>query len=133
MNVSRGWEIYPKAIYDVLMNLKKNYNNLKSYITENGMGVEGEEKLMKEGIVQDDYRIEFISEHMAWVAKAISEGANCHGYLMWTYIDNWSWTNAYKNRYGYFRLNLKTGVRTPKKSAFWIKEVIQKRELEVEI
>jgi len=133
MNVSRGWEIYPKAIYDILINLKQNYNNLKSYITENGMGVAGEEKFMKEGIVQDDYRIEFISEHMAWVAKAISEGANCHGYLMWTYIDNWSWTNAYKNRYGYFRLNLETGVRTPKKSAFWIKEVIKKRKLEVKI
>ncbi len=134
MNVSRGWEIYPPAIYDVLMTLKNHYNNIKCMITENGMGVEGEEKLLNEdGQVQDDYRIQFHGEHLAWVAKAVAEGSNCCGYSMWTYIDNWSWLNAYKNRYGVFRLDLKTGNRIPKKSAYWFKDIIMQKEVDVKI
>ncbi|RCX14677.1 glycosyl hydrolase family 1 [Vagococcus fluvialis] len=25
---------------------------------------------------------------------------------MWTCMDNWSWTNAYKNRYGFISVDL---------------------------
>lgn len=52
MNPYRGWEIYPKAMYDIAINIKQNYNNIPWYISENGMGVEGEEKFMnKDGMV----------------------------------------------------------------------------------
>ena len=44
MNPYRGWEIYPEAMYDIAMNLKNNYNNIPWYISENGMGVEGEDR-----------------------------------------------------------------------------------------
>jgi 6-phospho-beta-glucosidase len=123
MNVYRGWEIYEKGIYDIAINLKENYNNIESYISENGMGVQNEERFIKDGIIQDDYRIDFIREHLIWLHKAIEEGCNVKGYHMWTFIDNWSWTNAYKNRYGFIQLDLKTQKRIFKKSAYWIKEV----------
>ncbi|SHE35378.1 glycoside hydrolase family 1 protein [Clostridium fallax] len=123
MNPYRGWEIYEKGIYDIMINLKENYGNIKSYISENGMGVESEERFIKDGIIQDDYRIDFIKDHLKWLYKAISEGANCRGYHLWTFIDNWSWLNAYKNRYGFYSLNLKTEERTIKKSGKWFKEV----------
>ena len=48
MNPYRGWEIYPQAMYDIAMNIKNNYNNIPWYISENGMGVEGEEKYIDE-------------------------------------------------------------------------------------
>ncbi|MPN12606.1 6-phospho-beta-galactosidase [bioreactor metagenome] len=55
---------------------------------------------------------------------AIEEGANCVGYHMWTCMDNWSWTNAYKNRYGFISVDLdKEGARTIKKSGHWFKQV----------
>ncbi len=38
MNPYRGWEIYEKGIYDILINLKENYGNIESYVSENGMG-----------------------------------------------------------------------------------------------
>ena len=42
---------------------------LPFFISENGMGVEGEEKYMDEnGAVQDDYRIEFVRDHLEWIA-----------------------------------------------------------------
>ena len=89
------------------------------------MGVEGEEKFRNEdGMIEDDYRIEFIKGHLEWVHKAIQEGSNVKGYHLWTFMDNWSWSNAYKNRYGFVSVNLdKDGERSIKKSGYWIKEV----------
>lgn len=127
MNPHRGWEIYEKGVYDILINLKENYGNIECFISENGMGVEGEERFRDEqGIIQDDYRIEFIKEHLKWIHRAIQEGSNVKGYHLWTFMDNWSWTNAYKNRYGFVSVNLeKDGERTVKKSGKWFKEVAE--------
>ena len=124
MNIYRGWEIYPEALYDIAINLKDNYDNIPWYVSENGMGVEGEEKYIgTDGVVQDDYRIEFIKEHLEFLHKGIQEGSNCFGYHMWTPIDCWSWMNSYKNRYGFIALDLSNQKKTIKKSGRWIKEV----------
>lgn len=125
MNIYRGWEIYEKGIYDIMINLRDNYGNIESYISENGMGVEDEERFIKDGVIDDSYRIDFIKAHLIWLHKAIEEGANVKGYHLWTFIDNWSWTNAYKNRYGFVQLNLNTNKRTIKNSGYWMKEVTE--------
>ncbi|MFD1173422.1 glycoside hydrolase family 1 protein [Oceanobacillus picturae] len=126
VNPHRGWEIYEKGIYDILLNLRDNYGNIRCFISENGMGVEGEERFLnEEGVIQDDYRIEFIQDHLKWVHKAMEEGCNVNGYHLWTFMDNWSWLNAYKNRYGFVSVDLANhGKRTVKKSGWWFKEVI---------
>jgi len=125
MNPYRGWEIYEKGIYDILINLKENYGNIPCFISENGMGVEGEERYRDEnGSVQDDYRIDFIREHLKWMHQAIEEGSNVKGYHLWTFMDNWSWSNAYKNRYGFVGIDLDTQQRTVKKSGHWFKQLI---------
>ena len=119
MNPYRGWEIYAPGIYDILVNLRDNYGNPRCFISENGMGVENEQRFIENGQINDKYRIEFISEHLTWLHKGISEGCNCLGYHMWTFIDNWSWCNAYKNRYGFIQLDVETQQRTIKKSGEW--------------
>lgn len=124
MNVYRGWEIYEEGIYDILINLRDNYGNIPCYISENGMGVENETRFIADdGQVKDHYRIDFIREHLKWVHRAISEGSQCQGYHLWTFIDNWSWMNAYKNRYGFISLDLDSQVRTVKQSGEWFAEV----------
>lgn len=130
MNPYRGWEIYEKGIYDIAINIKDNYGNIPWYIAENGMGVENEERFMdNSGMIQDDYRIEFYEEHLKWLHKAIQEGTNCFGYHVWTFADNWSWLNAYKNRYGFYRVDIKTQERTLKKSGQWFSQVIKQNGL----
>lgn len=126
MNPYRGWEIYPKGIYDIAINIKNNYGNIEWMITENGMGVENEERFRKDGIIHDDYRIDFYKEHLTWLHKGIEEGSNCIGYHVWTFIDCWSWINAYKNRYGLIELDLETQERKIKKSGQWFKELSEK-------
>ncbi|CQR48481.1 6-phospho-beta-glucosidase GmuD [Paraliobacillus sp. PM-2] len=124
MNPYRGWEIYEKGLYDIATNIKDNYGNIPWYVAENGMGVEGEERFKDEkDMIQDDYRIEFYEEHLKWLHKAIEEGSNCFGYHVWTFIDNWSWLNAYKNRYGLYRIDLNTKQRYMKKSGLWFGDV----------
>lgn len=125
MNPYRGWEIYEKGIYDTLINLKENYGNIRCFISENGMGVEREERFVNaQGMIEDDYRIEFVTDHLKWVHQAIQEGSNVQGYHMWTCMDNWSWLNAYKNRYGFIAVDLDNDAkRTIKKSGYWFKTV----------
>lgn len=124
MNIDKGWEIYPEAIYDIAVNIRDNYKNIPWFVSENGMGVSHEERFMDEnGQIQDDYRIDFIKEHLACLHRGIKEGSNCFGYHLWTPIDCWSWVNAYRNRYGFISNNIHTQVKTIKKSGEWFKQV----------
>jgi len=126
MNVHRGWEIYPEALYDAALMIRDEYNNIPWFVSENGMGVADEERFADDsGIIQDDYRIEFITEHLEALHRGIEAGSNCMGYHLWTFVDCWSWLNGYRNRYGYYRVDLETQERTPKKSSFWMKDVIE--------
>ena len=130
INPHRGWEIYEQGLYDIAQNIKENYNNIEWLLTENGMGVEGEEKFSQNGEIQDDYRIDFVKDHLRELHRAIQDGANCKGYLMWTFIDCWSWLNGYKNRYGLVELDLATQERRLKKSGHWFRELSQQNGFE---
>ncbi|MDR2803501.1 MAG: glycoside hydrolase family 1 protein [Treponema sp.] len=133
MNPYRGWEIYPKALYDIAIDIKNRYPSIPWYVSENGMGVEGEERFInKDGRIDDDYRIEFYEEHLAYLCKAIAEGSSCFGYHAWTAFDCWSWNNAYKNRYGYIAIDLKTQKRTVKKSGYWLRETAKQNGFNAE-
>ena len=125
MNKDRGWEIFPQALYDTLMHFKNNYGNPTMYITENGMGIQDEYRWRdpETGIIQDDYRIEFVKEHLVYAHKAIEDGANLVGYNMWSFIDLWSPSHQFKNCYGFYEFDLKTKEVRKKKSADWFKKV----------
>lgn len=126
MNTSRGIEIYPQGIYDIAIMIKERYGNIDWFVSENGIGIQEEEKFIENGRVNDEYRIDFLKEHLIWLKKAMDEGSNCLGFHMWTFVDCWSWINAYKNRYGFYRLDLETGEKTLKKSGEWFKTVIDR-------
>lgn len=125
MNESRGWEIYPQGVYDFGMKCKEEYPDLEWFVSENGIGIEREHlNRGEDGRIQDDYRVEFVRDHLRCVARAIEDGARCVGYHYWGLIDNWSWANAFKNRYGFVEVDLTEGYkRRPKRSADWLRDV----------
>ncbi|WP_306792737.1 glycoside hydrolase family 1 protein [Collinsella ureilytica] len=127
INKSRGWEIYPEGLYDFGLYIRDNYPGLTWFVSENGMGVMHEESNRDaEGVIADSYRIEFVRDHLVCLARAIEEGSPCLGYHYWGLIDNWSWANAYKNRYGFVEVDLGASYeRRPKRSAAWLAEVAQ--------
>lgn len=125
INPYRGWEIYPEALYDVAMMMKNDYNNIPWYVSENGMGVADEERFLDEnGMIQDDYRIDFMKEHLMQLHRGIQEGSSCFGYHTWTFVDCWSWLNGYRNRYGFYRVDLDNNLeRSLKKSGLWYNDL----------
>lgn len=129
-NPYRGWGIYPQIMFDMAIRMKEEYGNIEWFIAENGMGVENEQRFRnEEGVIEDDYRIEFIGEHLKWLLKAVEQGANCKGYMLWAFSDCVSPMNAFKNRYGLVEINLEDNLkRSLKKSAFWYRQVIETRE-----
>jgi beta-glucosidase len=135
MNPSRGWEIAPRIIYDMAMRIKNDYRNIDWFVAESGMGVENEGQYRnRDGIIEDSYRINFISEHLYYTLLAREEGANCHGYMLWAFTDNVSPMNAFKNRYGLIEIDLADNrARRPKKSASWFRQLRDKRVLTLTI
>lgn len=130
-NADRGWEIYPKAIYDTAIRLRDEYGNKPWIVSENGIGIENEGRYRNgQGMIEDEYRIDFIRRHLEQTLKAREEGCNVHGYFIWSFVDNVSALNAFKNRYGLLELDTRTLKRTPKKSLEWLKGVLEKSGLE---
>ena len=122
------WIIYPEGLFDLLVHIKQRYPNYKQiFITENGMGYKDP---YKDGFVDDQPRIDYIEQHLRWLLKAMEVGVNVGGYFLWSLQDQFSWTNGYNKRYGFFYVDFETQKRTPKASAYWYKHVAQTRRLD---
>ncbi|MEI7488989.1 MAG: family 1 glycosylhydrolase, partial [Chryseobacterium sp.] len=78
----------------------------------------------------DQERIDFIREHLIAAHKALQNGVNLKGYYMWSLMDNFSWINGYKKRYGFLFVDRKTQKRHLKKSAYWFKDISLKNKVE---
>ncbi len=99
------------------------------FIVENGLGAVDEAD--ENGYVEDDYRIEYLNNHLSAMADAINiDGVDCIGYTMWAPIDLVSLsTGEMKKRYGFIYVDMDdkgngTLKRSKKKSYDWMKEVI---------
>ncbi|VFS82051.1 6-phospho-beta-glucosidase gmuD [Raoultella terrigena] len=87
------------------------------------MDLQSEGEPGEDGVIDDAFRINLMEEHLVELHRAIADGASCFGVHQWTFIDNWSWINAFKRRYGFWRLNLQTGERQIKRNALWFAEL----------
>ncbi len=115
-----GWEIDASGLEELLVRVHILRPGLPVYVTENGIGLPD---ALVDGHVEDDARIAFLREHLAATHRAITAGANVRGYYMWSLLDNFSWVNGYKKRYGFLHVDRTTLARTPKKSAGWFRDV----------
>ena len=92
----------------------------------------GEERFVNsEGTIEDDYRIEFVTDHFE-IRPSSNPRRNqlCGLPRTWTCMDNWSWTNAYKNRYGFIAVDLaQDGKRTIKNQVAGLKRSQKKTDL----
>ena len=81
--------------------------------------------------VNDDYRINYLREHLKQVGEAIDDGVEVMGYTTWGCIDLVSASTAeLKKRYGFIYVDRNddgsgTMERYKKKSFYWYKNVIE--------
>lgn len=122
-----GWQIDPIGLKVALIDLYDRYH-LPLFIVENGLGAF--DKIEPDGSINDDYRIEYLKEHLKQVAEAIEEGVECMGYTSWGCIDLISAaTSQMSKRYGFIYVDsddLGNGTfdRMKKKSFYWYKDII---------
>jgi len=123
-----GWQIDPLGLRITLNALYDRYQK-PLFIVENGLGAV--DILDKDGHVEDDYRIEYLREHIKAMKAAINEdGVELMGYTPWGCIDLVSAsTGEMKKRYGFIYVDKDnegkgTLARSKKKSFYWYKKVI---------
>ena len=110
-----GWEIYPEGLEKFLLRTQAEYSRgLPIYITENGMA--SAEVPVVDGAVDDPERIDYLSQHLAAVQRAIAQGANVQGYFCWSMLDNYEWSLGYEKRFGLVHVDFDSLKRTPKSS-----------------
>ena len=107
---------------------------------ENGLGavdklVQGEDG---ERTVEDDYRIQYLRDHIEQMEEAIKDGVELMGYTTWGCIDLVSASTAeLRKRYGFIYVDRNdngTGTlnRYKKKSFYWYKKVIESNGRELD-
>ncbi|WP_173317489.1 GH1 family beta-glucosidase [Streptomyces fulvorobeus] len=116
-----GWAVDASGLYDLLLDLKREFPALPLVITENGAAFD--DYVDPAGAVHDPDRIAYLRGHLAAVHQAIADGVDVRGYFLWSLLDNFEWGYGYSKRFGAVYVDYPTGRRTPKSSARWYAEV----------
>lgn len=126
-----GAQIDPLGLRLVLNEYYHQFR-LPLIITENGLGTA--DKINKQGEINDQYRIDYLRNHIVACYKAIEDGVNLVGYCPWSVLDLLSSHQGFKKRYGFIYVNrsdfdLKDLRRIPKASFYWYQQVIKNHGL----
>lgn len=125
-----GWQIDPQGLRYTLNNFYELYQK-PLFIVENGLGAKDELVEGENGpTVLDDYRIDYLKQHIIEIGKAVNDGVEVMGYTTWGCIDIVSASKAELcKRYGFIYVDRNddgTGTlnRYKKRSFDWYKQVI---------
>ncbi|EOT1172480.1 glycoside hydrolase family 1 protein [Cronobacter dublinensis] len=122
-----GWQIDPVGLRTLLNVLWDRYQK-PLFIVENGLGAK--DRVEADGSINDDYRIDYLNDHLVQVREAIDDGVEVMGYTSWGPIDLVSASKAeLSKRYGFIYVDRHddgsgTLARRRKKSFAWYKAVI---------
>ena len=99
------WEDYPRGLYEMALVVKDELH-LPAYITENGAADPLDDGTEPRSLVQ----------HMTWLQRAITEGADVRGYFVWSLMDNYEWNHGMSIRMGLYAVdkNDTTKARKPR-------------------
>jgi beta-glucosidase len=116
-----GWEVWPPALYDMVMRITRDFNRPQIEITENGCAYnDGPDA---GGVISDTRRIAYHKQYLQALARIIADGADVRGYHAWTLLDNFEWAEGFSQRFGLAYVDFKTQQRTLKESGRWLAKV----------
>jgi beta-glucosidase len=123
-----NWEVWPAAIYQMIMRVTKDYGRPPIYITENGCS--DKTRPGADGRVHDEMRTAFYNGYIGQVGRALDEGADVRGYYAWSLLDNFEWASGYSQRFGIIDCDVENGgKRTIKDSGYWYRDLIAKGDI----
>lgn len=123
-----GWQCDPIGLRIALNELYDRYQ-VPLFIVENGLGAK--DVIANDNQIHDDYRIEYLKEHIKQVGEACEDGVEVMGYLVWGCIDLISASSCeMSKRYGIIYVDLddygQGTLERKKKSSFdWYKKTIK--------
>jgi len=115
------WEIDAEGIAHLLRQVYDRYDLPPVFITENGACYNNGPGA--DGSVDDQKRLDYISDHLEKLAGCIDEGIPLKGYFAWSLMDNFEWAEGYKMRFGLVYVDYETQKRTIKKSGLWYRDL----------
>ncbi|HTO92368.1 MAG TPA: family 1 glycosylhydrolase [Candidatus Sulfotelmatobacter sp.] len=60
---------------------------------------------------RDQWRPKFISDSLAALARVIQSGADVIGYLHWSLLDNFEWSDGYRGRFGLYAVDFNDATK----------------------
>ncbi|MFW3300989.1 6-phospho-beta-glucosidase [Mammaliicoccus sciuri] len=123
-----GWVIDPLGLRITMNQIYERFEK-PLFVVENGLGAKDE--IEADGTIQDDYRIDYMKQHIEAMYDGIQDGVPLLGYISWGIIDLVSAsTGEMSKRYGMIYVDKDdagsgTLERRKKKSFDWYKKVIQ--------
>jgi beta-glucosidase len=112
-----GWGMWPEGIHEIAMDAWNKYKK-PIYILENGAADS-----------EDRMRPKYIREHLKWIRRAISDGADIRGYFHWSILDNFEWDDGYGPKFGLCEVDFKTMDRKPRPSFYEYQKIIKNNGL----
>ena len=117
-------EVWPRAMYDMVMRITRDYDRPIIEITENGCAYNDGPN--SKGAIVDTRRITYHQQHLSELARAIRDGADVRGYHAWSLLDNFEWAEGLSQRFGLAYVDFKTQKRTLKASGLWYAKLASK-------
>ncbi len=126
-----GLEIWPQGIYDLVMQVTRDYDHPIIEITESGCGYLDAPYEKAGWRVPDTRRIDFFRAELTELARAIADGARVRSFHAWTLMDNFEWLDGYTQRYGLTYVDFRDQKRTIKDSGHWYGHVAASNGLDL--
>lgn len=121
------WAIDPIGLEYLFRDIYMRYNK-PIMITENGLGAF--DTVTEDGKIHDEYRIEYLREHIKAMKRAMEYGVEVLAYCPWSALDLISTSNGIKKRYGFIYVDRtdddpKKCERLKKDSFYWYQKVLK--------
>jgi beta-glucosidase len=117
-----GFEIFPKGLYKVLKKFSEYEGIRDIIITESGICLDDR---LEEGRINDQNRIDYFTELLAYTLKAQQKGISVKGFFVWSLTDNFEWSEGYAPRFGLVHIDYTNLKRTMKDSGLWFRDYLQ--------
>jgi beta-glucosidase len=119
-----GWPVIPAGLTELLVQLRDRYGSQLPplHVTENGCSVDGQPG--DERCLDDQFRVGYLDGHIRAIADAIAAGVDVRSYLVWSLMDNFEWSEGYRQRFGLVHVDFGTQLRTRRASFGWFRDVI---------
>ncbi|MGH7450869.1 MAG: GH1 family beta-glucosidase, partial [bacterium] len=105
------WNIVPWGFRKLLQWIDARYDSPNIYVTENGCALPD---VLENGQVNDSQRIAFLDGYLNAAHEALENKVKLKGYFVWSFLDNFEWSEGYSKRFGLHHVDYATGRRTPK-------------------